>query len=578
MNLLKKLGIVQKIALPMLILFVMVVVLSLSGTTGSAQIMNLGTEITEIHFSNVRTLDQINYNIERLQRIAFEHCVAEDNPTMRILEQEADEVFNNNSVLIQNLANNVSDEYVKELLLEFRTEYNAFTIDFHSAIKESARNNKVVAAKIANTFIAEDRAAIMEIINEIVDITQTAMDEEVAEQKTVYDLVTLKAIIIGSVSAVVWFFVLLIILLSVVKPIKQVSSQLLSMVSGIKQSQGDLTVRVKVKNKDEIGQLADGINAYIETLQEIISHISGNSNRLEEIVSSVTESVSSTNRNSIDISAVMEELSASMEEMAATVMDVNERTSDVKVEVDELTTAADGLVKYTVEMRDRASELETTAVQNKDYTSEMINSILTSFKQAIEESKSVDRVNDLTDEILSISSQTNLLALNASIEAARAGEAGKGFAVVADEIRNLAESSKEAANNIQTINGMVTVAVKELIKNSNELISYINESILPDYDKFVDSGKQYNMDAGYVNEVVDKFNQMAANLNGLIQTISEAMDGISCAVDESANGVTAAAMNTNELVKEMDYISTEMEGNGEVASELKKEASIFVNL
>ena len=274
----------------------------------------------------------------------------------------------------------------------------------------------------------------------------------------------------------------------------------------------------------------------------------------------------------------MEELSASMEEMAATVTDINERSSNVKEEIDELASASDGLVQYTVDMRERASELETTAIHNKDYTSEMINSILTAFKQAIEESKSVDRVNDLTDEILSISNQTNLLALNASIEAARAGDAGRGFAVVADEIRKLAESSKDAANNIQMINGMVTAAVKELVHNSNQLISYINESILPDYDKFVDSGRQYNVDAVYVNEVVDKFNNMAANLNHLIKNITEAMDGISCAVDESANGVTAAAMNTNELVKEMDYISTEMEGNGEVASELKKEASIFVKL
>ena len=183
----------------------------------------------------------------------------------------------------------------------------------------------------------------------------------------------------------------------------------------------------------------------------------------------------------------------------------------------------------------------------------LMDSILSALKRAIEDSKSVDRVNDLTGEILNISSQTNLLALNASIEAARAGEAGKGFAVVAEEIRQLADSSREAANNIQTINNMVTNAVKELIKDSSELVKYINESILPDYDNFVDSGKQYNLDATHVNEVVDHFDEQAVELNRLIVYITEAINALPAApefIDVEVSEATPS-LSVDDMQKEL---------------------------
>ena len=124
-------------------------------------------------------------------------------------------------------------------------------------------------------------------------------------------------------------------------------------------------------------------------------------------------------------------------------------------------------------------------------TGAKVNEILTVLNQAIEDSKSVNQVNSLTDDILNIASQTNLLALNASIEAARAGEAGRGFSVVATEISQLAAASQEAANRIQQINRVVTEAVGNLTEHSNGLVQYMNDSILPEFEAFVDAGSAY---------------------------------------------------------------------------------------
>jgi len=337
-------------------------------------------------------------------------------------------------------------------------------------------------------------------------------------------------------------------------------------------------MRLEMQGKDEIAKMSAAINEFITTLQNIMTQITENSTTLETIVTDVYNSVSQANDSSCDISGVMEELSASMEMVSSTAEGVNANAKTVGGHVTELTTAANELLQYASEMERRASDLETTAVDNKTQTSEVIEGILNSLQKAMEDSKSVNQVNELTNEILSISSQTNLLALNASIEAARAGEAGKGFAVVADEIRKLADSSRETAGNIQNINNMVIAAVKDLVQCSDDIVKYINETILPDYDGFVESGKQYRDDASHVNEVVEVFHEMSSHIQDLTANITEAIGSVHISVEESSNAVSSAANNTNELVKEIEQITSEMNNTKNIADQLKNEAARFEKL
>ena len=272
----------------------------------------------------------------------------------------------------------------------------------------------------------------------------------------------------------------------------------------------------------------------------------------------------------------MEQLSASMEEASSSLSVIRENANIVDDNIVELSDTSQGLYEYATEMQKRAEKLEKSAVENKKNTSNIVNDIIEKLQQAIEGSKSVDRVNDLTNDILSISSQTNLLSLNASIEAARAGEAGRGFAVVADEISQLANSSREAANNIQNINNMVVAAVNDLIKNANTMVDYTNETILPDYDAFVNSGRQYNEDAVHINGIVSRFNDMSTHLKQLMESITESINGINTAVDESTNGTANVAANTSDLVRDIGEIANAMDDNKQVAGNLSEEAERFV--
>ena len=219
--------------------------------------------------------------------------------------------------------------------------------------------------------------------------------------------------------------------------------------------------------------------------------------------------------------------------------------------------------------------MKEVAEGNKVSTSEIVSTIGTDLQIAIENGKKVENINELTGEILSISNQTNLLALNASIEAARAGEAGKGFAVVAEEIRQLADSSRNAATKIQEISVMVTEAVTKLMTCANDMMNYINGKVLPDYDSYVSSGVQYDKDAVYIHEVMGDFEQKSNKLNDTMASMVESFHGISKAIEESTIGVTSVADNTSDLVKKVNDISIEITKNKEIANTLLEEAEKF---
>ena len=369
-----------------------------------------------------------------------------------------------------------------------------------------------------------------------------------------------------------------IVIFMVVKPIKKSSGELEKMVDEVNNSKGDLTKRITVYQKDEAGKLVDGVNTFIESLQQIIAGIRGSATTLDKTFGTVSESVSAVNDSANDISAVMEELSATMQEVSATLTNVNTSVEGAGNEMDGIDERSQSILQYAGEMKKRAEELEKTAVSNKNTTETMINEILDSLEAAIENSKSVEEVNALTDDILNISSQTNLLALNASIEAARAGEAGKGFAVVADEIRNLADSSRETANNIQEINEKVIAAVTDLSANSEKIIEYITENVMKDYDGFVDSGHQYSADSEYVNDIMTEFSKSVANLRHTMAEIVENIDNVSTAVEQGAEGVTSVAENTSDLVGEISTITTEMHESNKVVGELNDNTNKFVNV
>ena len=226
-------------------------------------------------------------------------------------------------------------------------------------------------------------------------------------------------------------------------------------------------------------------------------------------------------------------------------------------------------------LSDQATKLAATSESRKEESATIITSIAASLNTAIEDSKKVNRINELTNTILDISNQTNLLALNASIEAARAGEAGKGFAVVAEEIRVLADSSKNTANSIQEISVIINDSVQTLSEYSSKIVEYINDVIIKDYDSFATSSVEYKTTTEAINESMKDMLNKINEIGSSVSNMTESFNTISSVVEESAVGVGTTAEGTSELVLGMEKIAQATELNATVAKELKVETDSF---
>lgn len=577
MNQKKKLSTKLIILIPVFILGIFSVISNVMSVSNIKNVNRSAVQISEVSLKNVSGLAEIQRQTQDIHNLGLSHIIAVDLDSMI---QLVEKIRSQEDALEKDL-----ESYKAYVTPDTKKEYNDIQKNYEELKYEcanvmafSAAGKSEDAYELANGKISKCADAIESDIESIKKIVNQDADAQRQKLTSAYHSSIVTSVVTILISIAALFSAMVAVLRWVIYPLANTNREMNEIISGIDNRQGDLTRRVTITNNKEVASVGGGINAFMAKLQEIFRMISSNSRDLEGVVNEVRESVQTSNGSVSDLSALTEELSATMQDISDNASRINENTESVAGEVKSIAEKTIEINQYTKEMKEHAEAMEHAARENMDTTGAKVNDIVSVLSQAIEDSNSVNQVDNLTNDILNIASQTNLLALNASIEAARAGDAGKGFAVVASEISQLAAASQEAANNIQSINAIVITAVHNLADNANGLVEYMNEKILPEFQKFVESGGAYHDKATFIEGVMADFEAKTDSLQNSMDEIANSVNTISHAIEEGVSGVVSAADSTQVLVSDMDKISKKMDENFAIAEGLKKETSVFTKL
>ncbi len=422
--------------------------------------------------------------------------------------------------------------------------------ELEDAYVKIATENLIPAVKMGNegemlSIMSSQLMPADEALNSKLEEYKTFRENEM-EKLLDHSAVTAKAtekIVIITVVIFIMIAILLSLSISrmIIKPIKTLQKVLQEA-----EKNSDLTCQIQIKSNDEIESMAEALNQFIAKIRDSFHEVYNGAVLVDGSVELMNQNIDRLNGYVEEISATTQELSAGMEETSASAEEVTATVEEINSAVENISQKAQDGAITVEEINHRAASLREKFEQSQADAHSVRVQVEKKLEKSLEESKAVEKINELSNGILNIASQTNLLALNASIEAARAGDAGKGFAVVAGEIGKLADESTRTVNQIQEINQMVFNAVSNLAENAKELMQFVSVNVTNDYHKMLLATKDYSDDADKVDNIVTELSSTSQELLASVENITSAISGVATATDEGAQGTANIAAKAGD--------------------------------
>ncbi|MGN0494875.1 MAG: methyl-accepting chemotaxis protein [Lachnospiraceae bacterium] len=451
-------------------------------------------------------------------------------------------VYDTGAAFIVNSDNQIM--YHKDL--EFGTDLNSTENGAYKSLTEGLNDRKMEESGISYTYQDVEKVGFYKELVNGMKFVLTAPTEEIRDQAST--VLTMNMI---AMAVALLFSILLGYFMSagIASPIKQVT-EIVRKIADLNLCRDERIDRLS-RQKDETGAMSRAVQEMNDRLLDMVQQLEETGMVVRENAEKLEASSQGVSEMCSDNSATTEELAAAMQESSATAETITRNIETVHDNAREIMTLSQNGETNSQKILERAQALSNTTMEATQRTKSMYDQVRQQTTLAIEKSKAVDRINELTQTILEISTQTNLLALNASIEAARAGESGRGFAVVADEIGNLANQTQETVNDIDTIIKQVYEAVDNMTACLNASTAFLENTVLVDYNEFLQVSRQYAEDAGNFEANMKEISDSILSLGSAIKEITEAMEGISKMTEESAEGISVIAAKTGDIVQKM---------------------------
>ena len=538
-------------------------------------ITNVSNEIVTKQVTEQEQISELSREFTYINGQVLTHVMTTNNVTMEELKAkilaEMDQMDTQMDAFSKCLSEN---DQRRNAFQSAYNEYAKYRRTVESLLETSAAN-KTQAYVSATSNLPMFNASIEACMDEMLETTETQMDiahagmEERAE--SVPGIVAVASLIL----ALTMLLIMTGIKLWVINPVKGATKQVDELVEGIRNNEGDITRRIRVRSRDEIGRLSMAINDLVSQMQEIIEALQNGCRRMQETQTGISTCVEKVNESAANTTQNLTRLSGGMEKVSGAVQEVKEDTLLLGQTVEGMKQVAEEGSSYAAGIKGKAGEMKEVALASKKEATSMLSEINTAVNSSIESSQQIHKITKLTGDILGIAGTTNLLALNASIEAARAGEAGKGFAVVAEEIRNLADSSRESANHIKEISDRVVESVQELSENATRLLTFVNTKVLADYDTLENTGKNYHEAADHVDEMMADVREQIGRIQESLQHVNTANDSIEKTVNDSNGMLSVVWENNHGMEEEMQEISSSIEDMSGVVDQLQDSIRCF---